>query len=116
MPNRLLQRKIVFLSTAEDHTLTFGDRVRIYRNSLISPETALGPAFRAAIGQWEDTPPEWREDGEGYGLRFASGLGRHVISQSIESGLQRFTAKSLGISDQKTEEFGLVRDMPSYRL
>ena len=77
----------VSLSTAQDHTLTFGERARIYRNSLISPETVIGPAFGAAISQWEHTPPEWREGGEGYGLRFASGLGRHVISQSIEFGV-----------------------------
>ncbi len=86
LPNAPSATQEVSLSTAEDHTLTFGDRARIYHNSLISPETVIGPAFGAAIGQWEHTPPEWREGGEGYGLRFASGLGRHVISQSIEFG------------------------------
>jgi hypothetical protein len=85
-PNAPSATQDVSLSTAEGHILTLGDRVRIYRNSIISPETVLGPAFGAAIGQWEDTPSEWREGGEGYGRRFASGLGRHVISQSIEFG------------------------------
>jgi len=86
LPNAPSATQDVSRSTAQDHTLTFGDRARIYRNSLIRPETVIGSAFGAAIGQWEHTPPEWTEGGEGYGVRFASGLGRHVISQSIEFG------------------------------
>ncbi len=86
LPNAPSATQDVSRSTAQDHTLTVGDRARIYRNSLIRPETVIGSAFGAAIGQWEHTPPEWTEGGEGYGVRFASGLGRHVISQSIEFG------------------------------
>jgi len=67
--------------------LTFGERVRIYENSFLRPESLIGPALGAGIGQWRDTPPEWGQGAEGYGRRFASGLGRSVIARTIEFGV-----------------------------
>jgi hypothetical protein len=79
VPNTPSATQDVSLSTAEDHTLTFGDRARMYRNSLISPKTVIGPAFGAGIGQWERTPPESREGGEGYGpICLWLGAARHI--------------------------------------
>lgn len=69
-----------------DHSLTFGERADVYRRSLLGPEAIVGPALGAAIGQWEDEPPGWRQGGEGYGKRFASGLARHEIGETIRFG------------------------------
>jgi hypothetical protein len=67
--------------------LTFSDRVRIYRQTLIRPYSVVGPAFGAAIGQAENEPPGWGQGGEGYAKRFASGLARQTISETIRFGV-----------------------------
>lgn len=74
-------------SSLDAPSLTFGERFRIYRNALVRPYTVVGPAFGAGIGQWEDEPPEWGQGGEGYGRRFASGMARSVISETIRFGV-----------------------------
>jgi hypothetical protein len=68
-------------------SLTFSERLDIYARSFISPETYIGPALGAGIGQWEDSPHEWGEGAEGYGLRYGSGFGRSVISRTIALGV-----------------------------
>lgn len=67
--------------------LTFGERVKIYERSFIHPENLIGPALGAGIGQWRDTPPEWGQGADAYGIRFASGFGRSVISRTIAFGV-----------------------------
>jgi hypothetical protein len=66
--------------------LTFGERLKIYERSFIRPDSLIGPAFGAGIGQWRDTPREWGQGADAYGVRFASGLGRSIISRTIEFG------------------------------
>ncbi len=68
------------------NSLTFGDRARIYRQAVIRPYTLLGPALGAGVGQWEDEPPEWGPASDGYARRFASGVGRSVIAETIRFG------------------------------
>ena len=67
--------------------LTLGDRFHIYRQSTLSPYTLVGPALGAGIGQWEKEPPEWEEGGEGYARRLVSGVGRHLIAETIRFGV-----------------------------
>lgn len=71
----------------EARRLTFGERFRIYRHSIINPDSALGPAFGAALGQANNEPPEWRQGASGYGRRLASGYGRLVINRTIRFGV-----------------------------
>lgn len=73
-------------SPAKVGSLTFGERTRIYKQALIRPYTLLGPALGAGIGQWEDEPPEWGPASDGYARRFASGVGRSVIAETIRFG------------------------------
>jgi hypothetical protein len=68
-------------------SLTFGERVKIYERSFIAPESLIGPALGAGVGQWRDTPPEWGQGAGAYGIRFASGFGRSVISRTIAFGV-----------------------------
>ena len=68
-------------------SLTFRERVKIYEHSFIEPESLIGPALGAGIGQWRDTPPEWGQGADAYGKRFASGFGRSVISRTIAFGV-----------------------------
>jgi len=66
--------------------LTNKQRWHRYLSNLVSPGAVLESAAGAGIKQWSDTPSEWDQDGWGYGLRFASSFGVHVVKQSIESG------------------------------
>jgi hypothetical protein len=50
-------------------TLTFDERIRIYRRSFTEPESLIGPALGAGVGQFHNSPVEW---GQG-----AGGFGRH---------------------------------------
>jgi len=68
-------------------SLALGDRFRIYRQAVLRPYSVVGPAFGAGIGQWEDEPPEWGQGGQGYGRRFASGISRQFISETIRFGV-----------------------------
>jgi hypothetical protein len=67
--------------------LTFSDRVQIYRHSVFSPLTVIGPALGAGFGLWENEPPEWGQGMAGYGRRFGSSLGRTIINKTIVFGV-----------------------------
>jgi len=67
--------------------LTFKDRLRMYRKTILRPYSVVGPAFGAGIGQWEDEPAEWGQGAAGYARRFGSGMGRHLISETIRFGV-----------------------------
>lgn len=67
-------------------SLTLRERFSIYSHDIISPYTVVGPALGAAIGQWDNEPPEWGQGGEGYARRLASGMGRQVIAETIRFG------------------------------
>jgi len=69
-----------------DHSLTFGERVHVYRHSVFNPETIIGPAISAGINQWRNQPPGFGQGAEGYGDRFGSAIGRNVISKTITFG------------------------------
>ena len=70
-----------------DHSLTFGERSRIYKRSLFNPEIILGPAFAAGINQARNQPSGFGQGAEGYGSRFGSGFGRDVIARTIGFGV-----------------------------
>jgi hypothetical protein len=69
------------------NSLTIGDRFHIYRQSILNPYTLVSPALGAGIGQWEDEPPEWGEGSKGYARRLVSGVGRHLIAETIRFGV-----------------------------
>jgi len=72
--------------TSQSGSLTLRERFSIYRHSIFSPYTLVGPALGASVGQWEDIPPQWGPGEEGYARRVASGVGRHVIAETIRFG------------------------------
>jgi hypothetical protein len=74
-------------SVASPLPLTFGERLSIYEHSFINPENLIGPALGAGIGQARNSPHEWGQGADAYGIRFASGFGRSVISRTIALGV-----------------------------
>jgi hypothetical protein len=66
--------------------ITEHERWHGYLKSLVSPGAALGSAAIAGINQWTNTPSEWGQGAAGYGCRFASSCGLHVVRQTIQTG------------------------------
>jgi len=71
---------------SNDHSLTFGERTRVYARSVFSPMTIIAPAFGAGIGQAEDEPPSWGGGAEAFGKRYGSAAARRVISETVIFG------------------------------
>ena len=86
-------------------SLTLGERFNIYRRSIFRPYTAVGPALGAGIGQWEDEPPEWGQGANGYAHRFASGMGRHLIAETVRFAVA--AADGEGPRHHRSEESGV---------
>jgi hypothetical protein len=66
--------------------ITGGDRLQWYLKATISPLSFVTSAASAGWGQLWDRPKEWREGAEGYGLRFASSYGEHVVRETLMFG------------------------------
>jgi len=67
--------------------LTFDERIRIYRRSFTEPESLIGPALGAGIGQLHDKPVEWGQGAGGFGRRLASAYGQSAIARTIALGV-----------------------------
>src|SRR3954451_23007984 len=50
-------------------------RFKRYIKGMVGPMTIGKSAFYAGIGTWRNSPEEWGDHWDGYGRRFASGLG-----------------------------------------
>jgi hypothetical protein len=59
----------------------------------------------AGIDQWNDSPEEWGQGMKGYGKRFASGMGRNAIQQTVTYGLDSALGQDTGFRKSKREGF-----------
>lgn len=66
---------------------THGERFKRYVNSTVGPFRLARTGVSAGIDQWKDSPEEWGQGMKGYGKRYASGLARNAIQQTITYGL-----------------------------
>lgn len=64
-----------------------GGRKRAYMSSLIGPGALISLAATSGIETAREDPPEWGDDLNGFGKRFASNAGRNVIQQSVRHGV-----------------------------
>jgi hypothetical protein len=67
--------------------LTFEERLRIYRRSLIRPRSFVTPALGATMAQIDNKPPEWGGGMAGFGRRLASHEGRSAVNRTIAFGV-----------------------------
>ncbi|HEX6043711.1 MAG TPA: hypothetical protein VFZ22_04425 [Pyrinomonadaceae bacterium] len=63
------------------------ERFDRYVKDTVGPFSVARSAAAAGIGQWKDSPEEWGQGMKGYGKRFASGMGRNAIQQSVTYGM-----------------------------
>lgn len=66
--------------------MTANDRWRDYLKRTISPRSFLTSAASAGWGQLRERPHEWKEGGEGYGFRYASSFGEHIVRETLMFG------------------------------
>ena len=85
---------------------THGERFKRYVNSAVGPFSLLRTSASAGINQWRDSPEEWGQGMKGYGRRWASGLGRNLVQQTVTYGLDEALTLDTGFEKSKREGFG----------
>jgi hypothetical protein len=80
-------------------------RFNRYVSSTIGPFGLARTALSAGIEQWDNTPVEWGQGASGYGRRFASGLGRNAIQQTVTYGLDQALNLDTGFKRSKRKGF-----------
>ena len=58
-----------------------------YSLDAFGPYPVVASAFTAGLNQLTNSPPEWRQDAEGYGKRFGSNLGVVTVATTTRYGL-----------------------------
>jgi len=84
---------------------TKGERFKRYINSTVGPFRLARTGVSAGLDQWSDNPEEWGQGMKGYGKRYASGLGRNAIQQTITYGLDSALNLDTGFQRSKRDGF-----------
>ena len=93
-------------TTTPDYVFpTPGERAKRYVKSMVGPGALLRTAASAGLQQWNDSPEEWGQGAQGYGKRFASGVGRNAIQQTVTYGLDSAFKLDTGFQKSKREGF-----------
>ena len=85
---------------------TSSERFKRYLRDTFGPWTLVGVAGAAAIGQWENNPPEWRQGASGYGKRYASSFGQNAIQETTSYGLSEALRLDTGFTRSTRHGFG----------
>jgi hypothetical protein len=64
-----------------------GTRFKQYVKGMFGPEALAKNVVSAGYFTWRNSPVEWGDHWEGFGRRFASGMGKGVINQTTMYGL-----------------------------
>jgi len=67
--------------------LTQTERAREYVKELFNPLSVVESSASAGWGLLRDRPHEWGEGGAGFGRRFASSYGQHIVEDTLKFGL-----------------------------
>lgn len=86
-------------------------RFRRYVKSVVGPIALAKTVALAGIGTWENSPVEWGDHWEGFGRRFASGLGKSFIKNTTQYALEEsFKLDSAFYRSKKTKFGGRFAD------
>ena len=84
---------------------TAEERFKEYVKDTVGPFRLVRTGVSAGLDQWSDTPEEWGQGMKGYGKRFASGLGRSAIQQTVTYGLDSALHLDTGFRRSKRDGF-----------
>jgi len=76
-------------------TRTAKERFQDYHSQTFSPWALFTPAVGAGLSQWRNYPSEWKQGGEGFGKRLASGFGSAALENTISFGVSAFYHEDL---------------------
>lgn len=65
---------------------TSRQRTSQYLKDAFNPLYVFTSSASAGIGLWRDAPPEWKQGGRGFGLRFGSSYAQHLTSETLLFG------------------------------
>lgn len=82
-----------------------GERFKRYLSRTVGPLRLVRTGVSAGFNQWNDSPEEWGQGMKGYGKRYASGLGRNAIQQTVSYGLDEALKLDTGFQRSKREGF-----------
>ena len=77
---------IVTSNRPEFIPMTQVERVRYYFKSTFNSTSVLTSAAGSGITQWENSPKEWKQGAEGYGMRVGNSYAQHIIRQTMMFG------------------------------
>jgi hypothetical protein len=93
-------------TTTPDYVFPTGrERFKRYVSNTVGPFRLARTAVSAGLDQWSDSPEEWGQGAKGYGKRFASGLGRSAIQQTVIYGLDEALQLDTGFERSKRKGF-----------
>jgi hypothetical protein len=85
--DRAAQPAAAVLSTRTTYVpMTQAERLRYYFKHMFSVESVLRSSAGAGINQAMNTPSEWGQGATGYGRRFASSFGAHIVQSTVMYG------------------------------
>ena len=67
--------------------MTNHERWDHYAYSLVEPQALLFPAVQAGLNQARNRPQAWGQGVEGYGRRFGSAYGQHLIGSTVSNAI-----------------------------
>jgi len=92
----------VFISAAENEQ----PNAATYAKHAVGPAAIARAGAGAAINQATNTPSEWKQGAEGFGKRFGSAFGKHLVKKAIQFPIARFRHEALGYQRSEQTGFG----------
>lgn len=77
-----------------------------YVRRAVGPKSWGSAAAGAAVNQANDTPHEWGQGAVGFGRRFASGLGKHIVHKTIQYPISRLLHEEFSYHPSGKTGFG----------
>jgi hypothetical protein len=81
-------------------------RFKRYVKSIVGPTALAKTVVSSGISTWQNSPPEWGTKWEGFGRRFASGMGKNVIKQTTVYALDESFKLDSKFYRSKKKDFG----------
>lgn len=88
------------------HRPSHGSTRSTYIRNTFSAKSALAAAAGAGFNQARNVPHEWGQGGAGYGRRFASSFGTHIVNNSIRYAVGGMRHEELGYQPSGKHGFG----------
>jgi hypothetical protein len=82
------------------------DKPGQYAEHTLGPKAVVMAGTGAAVNQANDTPHEWGQGAAGFGRRFASGFGKHLVHKAIQYPIARLRHEEFGYRPSGRQGFG----------